>query len=334
MPKQSLKSRSRNWCFTLNNWSEDDIKYIHDTYEANKDAWKIKAVAYAQEIGDSGTPHLQGFICFTNLRPFTSVKTLTGDRAHIEMMRGSVQSNIDYCSKQGELIVLGKLPMTQKEKGEAGKKAYEEAWELAKSGHIEDIEPGLRLTYYTTLKRIAKDYMAPPADNDIIENYWLWGPTGTGKSRAVRAQYGDDMYSKACNKWWDGYVGQETVLLDDFDKKHDILGHHLKIWGDHYSFTAEVKGCAMSIRPKRIIVTSNYHPRDIWPDETTYGPIERRFKVICLDKPTEAKDVVWEEPPHGVPLVDLIHTPPRTPPGSPVVLRSLARRNFAHINDI
>lgn len=329
MPK--TPRRSRNWCFTLNNFTDADIEYIHTCFEKNKDPWKIRAVAYAQEIGESGTPHLQGFVCFTNLKTMSAVKNLTGPKAHLEAMRGSVQNNVDYCSKQGELIVLGKLPMTQKEKGEAGKAAYEEAWDLAKQGKIEDIEAGLRLTYYTTLKRIAKDYMAPPKDNDVLENYWIWGPTGTGKSRAVRAQFGGDMYNKACNKWWDGYMDQDTVLIDDFDKSHHVLGHHLKIWGDHYAFTAEVKGCALSIRPKRIIITSNYHPRDIWTDETTYGPIERRFKLICLDEPTDAKDVVWVEPPTGVPLANLIRTPPSSPRSEKV---PVARRHFAHIEHV
>jgi hypothetical protein len=218
--------------------------------------------------------------------------------------------------------------MTQKQKGEAGKAAYEEAWALAKEGKIEEIEAGLRVTYYNTLKRIAKDYMAPPSDNDTLENYWVWGPTGTGKSRSVRAEYGDDLYAKSCNKWWDGYSDHENVLIDDFDKNHSVLGHHLKIWADHYAFNAEVKGCSMSIRPRRIIVTSNYHPRDIWDDETTYGPIERRFKVICLANPTDVKDVVWKEPKPDV--SHLIHTPPSSPRAAAMP----KRRHFAHIEHV
>lgn len=37
-------------------------------------------------------------------------------------------------------------------------------------------------------------------------------------------------------------------------------------------------------RPTTIIVTSNYSIREIWSDEQTYLPLERRFKVIRYDK--------------------------------------------------
>ena len=123
-----------------------------------------------------------------------------------------------------------------------------------------------------------KSVTEKPSPLDKLDNYWYLGPTGTGKSRAVRARW-PNLYNKPLNKWWCSYQGEDTVLLDDYGKDHAILGNHLKNWADHYPFIAETKGAGQTIRPKRIVVTSNYHPDDIWQDKQMLEPILRRFKI-------------------------------------------------------
>lgn len=54
----------------------------------------------------------------------------------------------------------------------------------------------------------------------------------------------------------------------------------MKIWADKYAFPCEIKNGADLIRPKIIVVTSNYSIRDIFPAKEDYEPLERRFKVI------------------------------------------------------
>lgn len=92
------------------------------------------------------------------------------------------------------------------------------------------------------------------------------------------------------NKWWDGYQGEQVVVLDDLDKKAaEHLGHHLKLWGDKWSFTAEAKGSAIAPQYKMFVVTSNYDIEDLIKDDSVMlEAIQRRFKVFRLYHDKEA----------------------------------------------
>jgi hypothetical protein len=74
--------------------------------------------------------------------------------------------------------------------------------------------------------------------------------------------------------------------MDDFDCGK--LGHLLKIWADRYPFNAETKGGMLAIRPKKLVITSNYSPDDPkfeWDAEET-AAIKRRFKIIKMGTKT------------------------------------------------
>jgi len=108
-----------------------------------------------------------------------------------------------------------------------------------------------------------------------FENEWHYGGAGLGKSSTLRERY-PDAYIKNANQWWCHYKGQETVLIEDIGPKC-IGAQKLKTWADHYPFSCEAKGSTLKIRPKRILITSNWSIREIYPDHQDYEAIERRF---------------------------------------------------------
>lgn len=267
-------SRKRDYCFTINNPTDSDV----DELESLRKQSKVRYLIIGREVGEQGTPHLQCYVYYHNAVAFSAVKKAL-PRAHIEPCKGTPDQNIAYCSKGGDFAEFGDRPISQKRKGELGTDYWESNKQLAISGSLDDVDPRLFLTHYRTLKAIAADYHPMPPDNDDFDNHWYCGPTGTGKSYKARSE-NPGHYLKMCNKWWDGYNNEEVAIIEDFDKAHSVLGHHLKIWADRYAFPAEVKGSHRNLRPKKIIVTSNWHPSEIWTDSQTLDPILRRFKIL------------------------------------------------------
>lgn len=147
---------------------------------------------------------------------------------------------------------------------------------------------------YNTFKKIHVDEGEICSDlpsSTTKHCFWYYGKTGTGKSHAAREDFPGAFLKVSNNKWWDGFNSNrhKFAIMDDFDKSHAYMGFHLKIWGDRYAFPAEVKGNTIRIRPEALIVTSNYHPKEIWPNEpATLDPILRRFKVVRFSSFLEA----------------------------------------------
>jgi hypothetical protein len=139
--------------------------------------------------------------------------------------------------------------------------------------------PGLFIQYGRGMRDLAMVTQGK-YNHDDVRGVWYWGAPGTGKSRKAREEH-PEAYLKAQSKWFDGYAGEKEIILDDLDKLGgDKLGHYLKIWADRYACTAEVKGSTVNLQHRVFVVTSNYHPDTMWPDdEEMLTAIKRRFKI-------------------------------------------------------
>jgi len=265
-----MDRRSRNYMWTLNNYTEDEVLSIKHI--------DCKYMSFGYEVGkENEVPHLQGATVFAEKKSTKSVIKLFPTRVSNIQEIIHLQDAINYTQKDMEFFESGQRPIEAKAKGVAEKLRWEEARTKAKLGDIDSIPADIYLRYYRTLKEIAKDHMAAPEPLEALSNRWICGPSGCGKSRQARIDY-PGAYYKMCNKWWDGYQGQETVIIEDIDENHKCLVHHLKLWGDHGAFLAETKGGALNIRPKRIIVTSNCRITEIAEGEHLQA-LDRRYEV-------------------------------------------------------
>lgn len=92
-------SPAKNWCFTLNNYTDEEFLQI--LYLSKKP--EINRMIAAEEVGENGTPHIQGFCEFhSKLRPLSLNLT---DRIHWIKAKGNVKQNKDYCMKENKVFV-------------------------------------------------------------------------------------------------------------------------------------------------------------------------------------------------------------------------------------
>lgn len=83
------KSSGKTWTITLNNYTEEEEKHLKSL--------KKSYLFYGKEIGDEGTPHLQGFITFNNNHRLSSLKKIN-PRIHWEYTTHK-EAAINYCNK-------------------------------------------------------------------------------------------------------------------------------------------------------------------------------------------------------------------------------------------
>jgi len=132
----------KKWCFTLNNYSDDDIMLLSVLFPDT-----VRYLVYGREVGANGTPHLQGFVWFNLRRTMAQAKHAINPRCHLEMCRGSPAQNRTYCVKDNDFDEFGSL-----ETG-AGKR-----------------------TDWDDLKDWLKDMNDPPTDADMLNRFPnLWG---------------------------------------------------------------------------------------------------------------------------------------------------------------
>lgn len=97
-PSSKQISPSIRWCMTLNNWTEDELSEISSIVPKY-----CKFAIIGSEVGENGTPHLQGYIEFITKRRPKSI--FECNRIHWEKAKGDRSSNVTYCSKDQDIKI-------------------------------------------------------------------------------------------------------------------------------------------------------------------------------------------------------------------------------------
>lgn len=296
--KSKSAGRALSCCFTLNNYTAEELTAIRG------DTVHYKWLCYGEEVGESGTPHLQGAfsVVGSSQVAYSTMHTYAGmARAHFIKSMGTCQQNIDYCFKgdlsHDDYMTGGKrqhpnwghnavtfFSGTPPEPGKSHK--LREAANLIRSGSkVEDLarmEEHAGTVVQYTRGLLYLESCNVPARVGAPKIFWLHGPTGVGKTRcAIEFGESDGSYWKSGGnssmgsglRWFDGYNGQRVAILDDFRATGVRFDFILQLL-DRYTFKVEFKGGSVPWVPSVIFIT-------------TPKSIKKTFATRFLHKPED-----------------------------------------------
>jgi hypothetical protein len=103
---------AKAWCFTLNNYTENEHGALVQLFSSVADKYFY---IVGEEVGESGTPHLQGYIekktgrfrplpMFEVMRPGNNQEGALVNAMHFEKAKGNRTQNYKYCSKDDKFV--------------------------------------------------------------------------------------------------------------------------------------------------------------------------------------------------------------------------------------
>ncbi|AGS36187.1 replication-associated protein [Circoviridae 4 LDMD-2013] len=318
-------SRSRGWVFTAQAGSSglSAIATLLDNVDCDY-------MVYQEETGAGGRKHLQGFVWWRTQRTFNSVKGKLPDGVHLEKQRGTNKEAADYCRKVGpggwnggHRGERGEQPADAGRPTGGSKHAVEALRKAQKHGvkRVLDEDPECFLKHHTALEKAARLEATArvPQERDLTV-WWIHGDAGSGKSRfATRYDNPDNtcIISDSAGGWLDGYAGQRTLVIDDFEGLMPY--QQIKRMLDVYRYQAPVKGDHVAAEWTTVLITSNEHPssyyqQDRWSnDPTTPSPLQRRITAVYKVTGCHPGPVTWT-PPQPAPRPPAVPPPPPPPP--------------------
>lgn len=249
-----MYTQSKNWTFT--DFEDLDWKSIYKQDEIRYVCWGIEVCP------NSKRTHNQGWIQFTTKRRLKGAqKMCRSKKLHMEPCRGDEDDNEKYCKKDGQYHTLGKYITQGQRLDLEGLKDL-----IDTGGDLQDVADK-NIQAFCQYNRGINQYIQMAEKKRrtawrAVEVIHLYGETGTGKTRTAMADGTPYKIQASQLSWWDGYNGESTIVIDEYD--NDIPLTQLLGILDGYQLRLPIKGGFTYAAWTKVYITSNYgelHPK-------------------------------------------------------------------------
>lgn len=239
------------------------------------------------------------------VEPRDKKKSLHGWISYHGKLRTKVDPNVSFLLQRGQLPRV-REPKRPEELSEKQLERYEQ-WKrrqyLISTSQWDQLDVEFPGFIWTSAGQNMKREIMKQSNDEFcrplsgsLENYIIWGPSGTGKSSSVALLYPNCYKKQKGSQYWDGYdkcnPDHQVVWIDEMSKetlatltgKSDGGFEFLKELADRYPVTVDEKYTkGYKIRPQKIIITMNEHPTTLLPDravEINKKALYRKFKIL------------------------------------------------------
>lgn len=251
--------RSRAFAFTWYGAADYDWQKFYE------DIGGARYLAVGREVcPTTKREHWQGYVAFKSAKARSAVSKLIGG-AHLEIARGNAQQNRDYCFKEdGTHVEIGVAPAQGKRTDLAEFKDEIDRMERPTMMAAFELNFDLACRYRAGISSYIGHKAAAEAKGKArkVKAYIFWGATGTGKTYTAWNNNKDAYMTTGCGlKWWDGYQGEQTVIIDEYSNDISVTAF-IKLL-DVYPLRLEIKGSHIYAAWDKIIITTNLQPVEL-----------------------------------------------------------------------
>jgi len=284
--------RFRRVAFTLFCDVQGETSYTSESVQDGLDRLGSQYSIFQEErCPDSGKNHFQGYARFAKRVAFNAIKAKF-PTMHLERCKGNELSNIAYCSKSASRLAG---PWEKGNRAAPGKRNdLAIVRDLVASGStMGEICLNEEASSYQALRaaEIMMRYKKPKS-RDPVKVYWYHGSTGSGKTYSVWEEHPDLWVCSDTLHWFDGYDGEDVVLIDDFRPRFCSFEWLLRVL-DQYKLKVPIKGSFTSFYPTKIYITCPYSPEECYKarsDEDVFQLNRRIFETKLFGNEVLRKD--------------------------------------------